>query len=73
MFNLFKRKAKTDMADEPEKENQTVLSKAIRLGLIEKNHDEFIITEYGYANGCYRTKIGGIGFAGQSIILLANS
>ncbi len=73
MFNLFKRKAKTNMASEPVKETQTVLSKAIRLGLIKRICDEFIITEYGYANGCYRTRTGGIGFAGQSILLLANS
>ena len=73
MFNLFKRKAKTNMASKPEKETQTLLSKAIRLGLIKRICDEFIITEYGYANGCYRTRTGGIGFAGQSILLLANS
>ena len=61
------------MAIDPGKEMQTVLSKAIRLGLVERKNDKLIITEYGYANGCYRKRTGGIGFAGQSIVLLTSS
>ena len=72
MFNLFKRKTKVDKTIEPGKESQTILSEAIHLGMIERNSDEFTITEYGYSNGCYRTKAGGIGFSARGVALLLN-
>ena len=72
MFNLFKGINKNKASIEPKTKVQTVLSEAMRLGFIERIRGELIITEYGYVNGCYRTKAGGIGFSANGIMLLLN-
>ena len=70
MFVIFKKKKKDEKR--PTVQN-SVLNVAINLGLIKKSKDSYIITDFGYKTGCYRTRTGGIGFAGQSIKLLANT
>ena len=70
MFKRFKKEKSQETSAMVQK---NVLNIAIDLGMIKKDKDSYVITDLGYEAGCYRTRTGGIGFAGQSIVLLANS
>jgi len=72
---LFHREKKVNKRDRSDrgKPRDSYIALAIRSGFVEQSDGDYVITERGLKNGCYRTRTGGIGFAGQSLLLLTNS
>ena len=64
MLRLFHKK-KNDICSQ-----NSILEKAIRSGLIIRKDNAYLITDFGFRNGCYRTRQGGIGFSSKAILLL---
>jgi len=65
---IFKRAKKN------KKRSNSYLEIAESIGLIKRKKKQYILTDFGKENGCYITKTGSIGFAGNSIpLILSNS